>query len=82
MIGYIAQENGKTANVTGNTLTDCTVDGIGSGVYAGGKDKYIVGKVVGNYNANGTCNNNTITGMTTSATANIGEIEAGLTVTQ
>ena len=82
VIGYICASGSNTGEVTGNTLTDCTVDGIGGGVYAGGKDKYIVGMVVGNWNCNGTCNNNTITGMTTSATANIGEIEAGLTVTQ
>lgn len=46
------------------------------------RDWYIVGKLVGNYNCNGTCNNNIIENMTTSANANIGEIEAGLTVTQ
>lgn len=82
IIGYICASGKNTGDVTGNTLTGCTVDGIGGGVFAGGKDKYIIGKVVGNYNCNGTCNNNTITGMTTSATANIGEIEAGKTVTQ
>lgn len=83
VIGYIVQENGKTANVTGNTLTDCTVDGIGGGVFAGGKTEYVAGKVVGNYNANGDCNNNTVTNMaTTDATANIGKIEAGCTVNQ
>jgi len=58
------------------------VDGIGGGVYAGGKDKYVVGQVVGNYNCDGTCNNNTVTGMTSSAASAIGEIEAGKTVTQ
>ena len=52
------------------------------GVYAGGKDKYVVGKLVGNYNCDGTCNGNTVTNMTTSATANIGEIEANKTVNQ
>ena len=82
LIGYICTSGTNTGDVSGNTLTDCTVDGIGGGVYAGGKDKYIIGKLVGNYNCNGTCNNNTITNMTTSATANIGEIEAGKTVTQ
>ena len=81
LIGYICASSG-TGDVTGNTLTDCTVDGIGGGVFAGGKDKYIIGKLVGNYNCDGTCNNNTITNMTTSATGNIGEIEAGKTVTQ
>lgn len=82
LIGYICASNGNTSNVTGNTLTDCTVDGIGGGIFAGGKNEYIIGKIVGNYNCNGTCNDNTLTNMTTSATANIGEIESGKTVTQ
>ena len=81
LIGYICASGG-TGDVTGNTLTDCTVDGIGGGIYADGKNTYIIGKVVGNYNCNGTCNNNTITNMRTSATANIGKIESGKTVTQ
>ncbi|MBR2043705.1 MAG: SipW-dependent-type signal peptide-containing protein [Clostridia bacterium] len=81
LIGYICASSG-TSDVTGNTLTDCTVDGIGGGVYAGGKTEYVIGKLVGNYNCDGTCNNNTITNMTTSATDNIGKIEAGKTVTQ
>ena len=82
IIGYICAETGYTHNVTGNTLTDCTVDGIGGGVYAGGKTEYVIGQVVGNYNCNGTCNNNTITNMSTSVSVNIGKIEAGKTVTQ
>ena len=82
LIGYICASGTNTSNVTGNTLTDCTVDGIGGGIFAGGKNEYIIGKVVGNYNCDGTCNNNTITNMTTSATANIGKIESGKTVTQ
>ena len=82
IIGYICAETGYTHNVTGNTLTDCTVDGIGGGVFAGGKSEYIIGKIVGNYNCNGTCNNNTVTNMSTSVSVNIGKIEAGKTVTQ
>jgi len=81
IIGYICSSVGGS-DVTGNTLTGCAVDGIGGGVYAGGKDKYVVGQVVGNYNCDGICNNNTVTGMTTSAASAIGEIEAGKTVTQ
>lgn len=81
LIGYICASSG-TGDVTGNTLTDCTVDGIGGGVYAGGKTEYVIGKLVGNYNCNGTCNNNTVTGMTSSVTENIGQIEAGKTVTE
>jgi hypothetical protein len=79
VIGYIAAESG-TGDVTSNTLTDCTVDGIG-GVYAGGKEEYVIGKVVGNYNCNGTCSGNTVTRMTTGATQIIGKTEAGKTVT-
>lgn len=82
LIGYICASGTNTGDVSGNTLTDCTVDGIGGGVYAGGKTEYVIGKLVGNYNCDGTCNNNTITNMTTSATENIGKIEAGKTVTQ
>ena len=82
LIGYICASGDNTSNVTGNSLTDCTVDGIGGGIFAGGKTEYVIGKVVGNYNCNGTCNNNTITNMTTSATENIGKIESGKAVTQ
>ena len=82
VIGYICASNGNTGEVTGNTLTNCTVDGIGDGVYAGGKSEYVIGKVVGNYNCDGTCDNNTVTEMNTTATENIGKIEAGKTVTQ
>ena len=81
IIGYICASNSNTGEVTGNTLNDCIVDGLG-GVYAGGKTEYIIGKVVGNYNCDGTCNSNTITSMTTSATENIGQIEVGKSVTQ
>ena len=82
LIGYICATSSNTGEVTGNTLTDCTVDGIGGGIYAGGKDKYVIGQVVGNYNCNGTCSNNTVTNMTSSVTVAIGEIEASKTVTQ
>ena len=82
LIGYICASGTNTSNVTDNILTNCTVDGIGGDIFADGKNVYIIGKVVGNYNCNGICNNNTITNMTTSATANIGKIESGKTVTQ
>jgi hypothetical protein len=82
LIGYICADSGNNNDVTGNTLTDCKVDGIGGDVYAGGKSEYIIGKLVGNYNCDGTCNNNTITNMFTSATENIGKIEDGMTVTE
>lgn len=81
IIGYIcASSPDQLRSADGHTLTGCTVNGAGQ--YADGKTMYIIGKVVGNYNANGTCNDNTITNMTTTATANIGEIEAGKTVVQ
>jgi len=81
IIGHIDSSIGSQ-KVTGNTLTSCKVDGLGNGVYAGGKNTYIVGNVVGYYNCNGICNNNAITSMTTSATGNIGQTGAGKTVTQ
>lgn len=80
VIGYICTSSANGKSVNNNTLTDCTVEGT-DGQYAGGKSEYILGKVVGNFNCNGTCGNNTITNMTTSATANIGKVEAGKTVT-
>ena len=81
LIGYICASGTNTGNVTGNTLTGCTVDG-NDDIFADGKNVYIIGKVVGNYNCNGTCNNNTITNMTTSVAQNIGQIENGKHVTQ
>ena len=81
-IGYICASGTNASNVTNNTLTNCTVDGIGDGIFAGGKTEYIIGKVVGNYNCNGTCNENTITNMTTSVDKNIGQIESGKDVSQ
>ena len=82
LIGYICASNGNTGDVTGNTLTDCEVNGIGGGVYAGGKSEYIIGKLVGNYNCDGTCQNNTVVNMTTDATSNIGQIEANKSVVE
>ena len=82
LIGYICASGSNTGDVTGNTLTDCEVNGIGGGVFAGGKSEYIIGKLVGNYNCNGTCQNNTIVNMTTDATNNIGKTEAGCTVVE
>ena len=85
IIGYICASSG-TGDVTGNTLTYCTVDGIvdnlGNEVFAGGKSEHIIGKLVGNYDCNGACTDNTVTNMITSATNDIGKIEAGKSVTQ
>jgi len=80
LIGYICA-SGTENNVTGNTIENCTVNG-NDGVYAGGKSEYIVGKLVGNYNCNGSCTGNTVTNVTSSATDNIGQIENDKTVTQ
>ena len=81
VIGYICTENGVPHDVTGCTLTGCTVSGT-DGQYADGKSEYVMGKVVGNYNCNGTCSNNTVvTTMATKATNIIGKIEAGKNVT-
>ena len=80
IVGYICATSPATGEVTGNTLTDCAVDGLGNGEYAGGKSEYIIGKVVGNYNCDGTCKDNTITDMTTTVTLNIGKIESDKTV--
>ena len=79
--GYICSNNETQRVINNNTLTNCTVKGT-DGQYAGGKSQYIIGKVVGNYNCNGSCSNNTITNMTTDATENIGKIENGCTVTE
>ncbi|MBR2424099.1 MAG: fimbrillin family protein [Tidjanibacter sp.] len=78
VIGYICSSGGAK-KVDGHELIDCTVKGA-DGQYAGGKDKYIIGTIVGNYNCDGSCLNNTVSGMTTDAIANIGEIEAGKNV--
>ena len=81
VIGYISASDGN-ASVDNNTLNGCTVEGT-DGDYAAGKSEYIAGKVVGNFNANGTCLNNTVTNMTTTiATENIGKIEGSYTVQQ
>ena len=82
LIGYICASGDNTGEVTGNTLTECSVDGIGNGIYAGGKSEYIIGMLVGNYNCNGTCQDNVVYDMTTTATKVIGKIEAGKVVNE
>ena len=78
VIGYICASNDNLGNVDNNTLTDCTVEWTGN--YSSGKDTVVMGKVVGNFNCDGTCNGNVITNMTTTATSLIGKIEAGKNV--
>ena len=80
VIGYICASNNATKAADGHTLTDCTVNGT-DGQYAGGKDKYVIGRIVGNFNCDGTCQNNIVTNMTTVATSDIGAIENGMNVT-
>ena len=82
LIGYICATGANTGDVTGNALTNCSVDGIGGGIYAGGKSEYIIGMLVGNYNCNGTCQDNVVYDMTTTATKVIGKIEAGKVVNE
>ena len=79
VVGYICASDG-TGIVNGHTLTDCTIEF--AGTYADGKSEFIIGKVVGNFNCDGECKNNTVTNMTTTATANIGKIEAGKEVAE
>ncbi|MBO7204179.1 MAG: hypothetical protein J6V29_04390 [Bacteroidales bacterium] len=79
VIGYICSSDGGKS-VNGNALTGCIVNGA-DGQYAGGKSEYIIGKVVGNFNCNGSCSNNMVANMTTEATSLIGKIEAGKIVT-
>ena len=80
IIGYVCASNDQTRKVDNNTLTDCTIDF--TGTLTDGKTEFVCGMVVGNYNYDGTCSNNTIDNMTTGyATGLIGRIEAGKNVT-
>ena len=73
IIGYICNSNDNPTSVTGNTLTNVTVKGENR---IAGKSDFVIGKIVGNWNATvGTCQENTFSG-TTVATNNIGEVEA------
>ena len=73
IVGYICNSNDNQTFVTGNTLTNVTVNGDN---LIAGKNNFVIGKIVGNWNATvGTCKENTFSG-TTVATNNIGEVEA------
>ena len=79
IVGYICNSNDQHTYVTGNTLTGVTVEGKN---LIDGKSAFVIGKIVGNWDATvGTCDNNTFSGTTT-ATDNIGEVESRCTVTQ
>ena len=76
IIGYICNSNDNPTSVTGNTLTNVTVKGEN---LITGKSNFVIGKIVGNWNATvGTCKENTFSG-TTDATGDIGEIETRVT---
>ena len=76
IVGYICNSNDNSTFVTGNTLTNVTVNGDN---LIAGKNNFVIGKIVGNWNATvGTCKENTFSG-TTVATNNIGEVEARCT---
>jgi len=83
LVGYIVAEEG-TADVKNNTLTDVTIS---CADLLAGKTHYETGKVVGNYNANGTYTGNIVTNVTImngseGYTDNeIGAVEEGSTVT-
>ena len=76
IVGYICNSNDNQTFVTGNTLTNVTVKGDNR---IAGKSDFVIGKIVGNWNATvGTCKGNTFSG-TTVATNNIGKVEARCT---
>ena len=78
IIGYICNSNDVPTYVTGNTLTGVTVKGED---LVAGKNNFVIGKIVGNWNATtGECSNNKFSG-TTDATGDIGEIESRCIVT-
>ena len=82
IVGYVCTDNAsQQRNITGNTLTKVTVKG--ENIWPGKENNgFVIGKIVGNWNAqNGSCINNTFSG-TTSAEKNIGEIESGCNVNQ
>lgn len=78
IIGYICNSNDVPTYVTGNVLTGVTVTGEN---LVAGKTHFVIGKIVGNWNATvGECSGNRFTG-TTVATEDIGEIESRCIVT-
>ena len=79
IIGYICNSNDVPTYVTGNTLTGVTVKGEN---LVAGKNNFVIGKIVGNWNATvGECSSNTFITGTTVATEDIGEIESRCIVT-
>lgn len=78
IIGYICNSNDVPTYVTNNSLTNVAVKGEN---LVAGKNNFVIGKIVGNWNATtGECSGNRFTG-TTVATEDIGEIESRCIVT-
>ena len=79
IIGYICNSNDVPTYVTGNDLTGVTVKGEN---LVADKTHFVIGKIVGNWNATtGECSSNTFTAGTTDAAEDIGEIESRCIVT-
>ena len=74
IVGYICNNgNNDPKSVTGNKLTNVTVKG--ENIWAG-KENFVLGKIVGNWNATtGTCKNNNFSGTPNEA-QNIGKVES------
>ena len=78
IIGYICNSNDVPTYVTNNSLTNVAVKGEN---LVADKTNFVIGKIVGNWNATvGECSGNRFTG-TTVATEDIGEIESRCIVT-
>ena len=80
LAGYVCRENGKVLNIRNNTLTNVTVKGEN---LISGKSNYVIGQVVGNWNAlsGGECKGNTINSVT-GATTVIGKVQPDVVVPQ
>ncbi len=80
LAGYVCREDGQLRYIRNNTLKNVTVKGEN---LISGKADYVLGQVVGNWNARngGECKANTITNVTGATTA-IGKVESDTTVTQ
>ena len=73
LAGYVCREGGNVLNIRNNTLKNVTVKGEN---LISGKSDYVLGQVVGNWNARSgeECNNNATTNVTGAATA-IGKVQ-------
>ena len=80
LAGYVCREDGQPRYIRNNTLTNVTIIGANR---IPSKDSYMLGQVVGHWNARsgGECMNNAVTNVTGASSA-IGHVEAGTTVKQ